>query len=57
MTGRGVGSPRSTLCAATPFGFFVITLDAVIVNVALPTIGSQLHATVGGLQWSLTATP
>ncbi|XLV72467.1 MFS transporter [Ralstonia syzygii subsp. celebesensis] len=32
-------------------GFFVITLDAVVVNVALPTIGRDLQAGVTGLQW------
>jgi DHA2 family methylenomycin A resistance protein-like MFS transporter len=44
------GSPRATLAAAL-LGFFVVTLDAVVVNVALPTIGRQLGADVSGLQW------
>ena len=44
------GSPRATLAAAL-LGFFVITLDAVVVNVALPTIGRQLGTGVSGLQW------
>ncbi len=41
---------RATLIAAL-LGFFVITLDAVVVNVALPTIGRDLQAGVTGLQW------
>jgi len=32
-------------------GFFVITLDALIVNVALATIGSQLGGGTAGQQW------
>jgi MFS transporter, DHA2 family, methylenomycin A resistance protein len=40
----------STLAAAL-LGFFTITLDAVVVNVALPTIRQDLGGGVGGLQW------
>jgi DHA2 family methylenomycin A resistance protein-like MFS transporter len=39
-----------TLVAAL-LGFFVITLDAVVVNVALPSIRSDLGAGMTGLQW------
>src|SRR5947208_6247011 len=48
----GAPTPRfaSTLVAAL-LGFFVITLDAVIVNVALPSIRSDLGGGVTGLQW------
>jgi EmrB/QacA subfamily drug resistance transporter len=31
--------------------FFIISLDATIVNVALPTVQADLHASVSGLQW------
>jgi DHA2 family methylenomycin A resistance protein-like MFS transporter len=41
---------RAALAAAL-LGFFVITLDAVVVNVALPTVGRDLGAGVDGLQW------
>jgi len=41
---------RATLSAAL-LGFFVITLDAVVVNVALPTLGHELRTGVTGLQW------
>jgi EmrB/QacA subfamily drug resistance transporter len=37
--------------AAALLGFFVITLDAVIVNVVLPSIGHELGGGVTGLQW------
>jgi hypothetical protein len=43
-------SQRATLAAAL-LGFFVITLDAVVVNVALPSIGHEFGASVAGLQW------
>ncbi|WP_415853685.1 MFS transporter [Sinomonas sp. G460-2] len=32
-------------------GFFVITLDAVVVNVALPTVRTELGGGMTGLQW------
>lgn len=41
---------RVTLVAAT-LVFFVITLDAVIVNVALPSIREEFGGGIGGLQW------
>ncbi|MER7273836.1 DHA2 family efflux MFS transporter permease subunit [Dactylosporangium sp. NPDC000244] len=41
---------RSTLAAAV-LGFFVITLDATIVNVALPSIRAGLGGGITGLQW------
>jgi MFS transporter, DHA2 family, methylenomycin A resistance protein len=40
----------STLIAAL-LGFFTITLDAVVVNVTLPTIRHDLGGGVAGLQW------
>jgi EmrB/QacA subfamily drug resistance transporter len=32
---------------------FIVGLDNTIVNVALPSIGRQLHASVSGLQWTV----
>jgi EmrB/QacA subfamily drug resistance transporter len=49
-TPPGTGSPVATLLAAL-LGFFVVTLDAVIVNVALPDIGADLGGGIAGLQW------
>jgi len=48
------GSLLWLLCA-TSFGFVVVQLDVTIVNVALPQIGSHLHAGVAGLQWVVDA--
>ena len=48
-TGRG--TPAPAVVAAACLGFFLITLDVSIVNVALPTIGERLGADVTGLQW------
>jgi DHA2 family methylenomycin A resistance protein-like MFS transporter len=41
------GGPLVALCA----GFFMIMMDATVVNTALPAIGSDLSASVSGLQW------
>jgi MFS transporter, DHA2 family, methylenomycin A resistance protein len=43
-------SPGLVLTAAL-LGFFLITLDATVVNVALPAIGRDLHGGLSGLQW------
>src|ERR1700761_477352 len=43
------------LLTASSFGFVVVQLDVTIVNVALPQIGSRLHAGVTGLQWVVDA--
>src|SRR5689334_6849158 len=40
---------------ATVLGSGVAFLDATVVNVALPTIGQELHATVAELQWIVNA--
>ena len=37
--------------AAALLGFFMITLDAVVVNVALPSIRRELGGGITGLQW------
>jgi MFS transporter, DHA2 family, methylenomycin A resistance protein len=37
--------------AAAVLGFFVVTLDAVVVNVALPSIGRNVGGGMTGLQW------
>jgi EmrB/QacA subfamily drug resistance transporter len=41
--------------AATVLGSSMAFLDATVVNVALPTIGRHLHASLTGLQWTVTA--
>lgn len=47
-------SPATTLVAAL-LGFALITLDASVVNVALPAIGSALGGEMAGLQWVVDA--
>src|SRR5215467_1889042 len=34
---------------------FIVGLDVTIVNVALPSIGHDLHSGVSGLQWTIDA--
>src|SRR5437870_8828345 len=45
----GAGARRSLAVAA--LGFFVITLNTLVVGVALPSIGRDLGGGVTGLQW------
>jgi MFS family permease len=40
---------------ATVLGSSMAMLDGTVVNVALPTIGRHLNASLGGLQWTVTA--
>ena len=44
------GSPHRSLVAAL-LGFFIITLDALVVSVALPAIRADLGGGITGLQW------
>src|SRR5439155_27177127 len=44
-------SPSWLTLAAAVLGFFVITLDAVVVNVALPSIRRDFGGGITGLQW------
>lgn len=47
---RSAAGPTGALAAAV-LAFFVITLDATIVNVALPSIRGGLGGGITGLQW------
>jgi EmrB/QacA subfamily drug resistance transporter len=49
-TGRG-----RWILVATVLGSSMVLLDSTVVNVALPTIGRNLHASLAGLQWTVTA--
>ena len=51
-TARPPAHPGSALAAAA-LGFFAITLDALVVNVALPSIRRDLGGGIPGLQWVL----
>src|SRR4051812_45515832 len=45
------GSRQTVALVAAVLGFFVVTLDAVVVNVALPTVRRDFAAGISGLQW------
>jgi EmrB/QacA subfamily drug resistance transporter len=46
---------RSVILLALCLAAFIINLDTTIVNVALPTLSRDLHATTGQLQWVVDA--
>jgi EmrB/QacA subfamily drug resistance transporter len=46
---------RILVLAICCMSLFIVGIDVTIVNVALPSIGRELHATVSGLQWTLDA--
>jgi EmrB/QacA subfamily drug resistance transporter len=46
---------RIGILAICCMSLFIVGLDNTIVNVALPSIGKQLHAAVSGLQWTVDA--
>ena len=50
----GQPSGRWILFAAV-LGSSMAMLDSTVVNVALPTIGRDLHTSLGGLQWTVTS--
>ncbi|HEY5165590.1 MAG TPA: MFS transporter, partial [Acidimicrobiia bacterium] len=50
----GTVSGRWVITAAV-LGSGVAFLDGTVVNVALPSIGRDLHTDVAGLQWTLDA--
>src|SRR5206468_7313410 len=50
VDGLSARAPRPALVVAV-LGFFVVTLDALVVNVALPAIRSDLGGGITGLQW------
>ncbi len=46
---------RLLILAICCLSLFIVGLDNTIVNVALPSIGRQLHAPISGLQWIIDA--
>jgi len=46
---------RMLILAICCMSLFIVGLDATIVNVALPSIGHDLHTAVSGLQWTIDA--
>ncbi|SEF13584.1 MFS transporter [Jiangella alba] len=54
--GVRLATPRGrALLAATALGSGMAFLDSTVVNVALPTIGRELDATLAALQWTVNA--
>src|SRR3954470_23816222 len=68
-TSRGLGAGPSTAAVVAPpnaarrrlilviccMSLLIVGLDNTIVNVALPSIGRELHTQVAGLQWVVDA--
>src|SRR3954464_4762562 len=46
---------RWRILAVCCLSLFIVGLDTTAVNVALPSIGRELHAGVSGLQWTVDA--
>ncbi len=46
---------RALVVAICCMSLFIVGLDNTIVNIALPSIRTQLHASVSGLQWTIDA--
>src|SRR6202034_3733944 len=46
---------RYLVLAICCMSLFIVGMDATIVNVALPSIGRDFHASVSGLQWTIDA--
>ena len=56
MAGRELSSRRKALILAICcMSLLIVGLDSTIVNVALPSIQHDLHASVSGLQWTIDA--
>lgn len=51
--GAGAARRRLMILATCCLSLFLVTMDVTIVNVALPAIRRDLHASVAGLQWSI----
>jgi EmrB/QacA subfamily drug resistance transporter len=46
---------RALVLAICCMSLFIVSLDVTIVNIALPAIRSDLHASISGLQWTIDA--
>ena len=51
---RYSSSPGRWVIAATVLGSSMAAIDATVVGIALPRIGREFHAPVGGVQWVVT---
>src|SRR5205814_3542887 len=58
--GGGSGSARASVpwaFALTSAAAFMVTLDNLVVTTAIPVIRRDLHAGIGGLEWTVNAYP
>lgn len=46
---------RYLILAVCCMSLFIVSMDATVVNVALPSIGRELHSSISGLQWTIDA--
>jgi DHA2 family multidrug resistance protein-like MFS transporter len=46
---------RWAILAVLAFAVFVVSIDSTVLNVALPTLGRELHASTSALQWMVDA--
>ena len=46
---------KGLILAICCLSLFIVSLDATVVNVALPSIGQEFHSTISGLQWTIDA--
>jgi EmrB/QacA subfamily drug resistance transporter len=46
---------KTGILAICCLSLFIVGLDITVVNVALPSIGGELHASISGLQWTVSA--
>ncbi|WP_258371799.1 MFS transporter [Curtobacterium sp. MCBD17_023] len=46
---------RTLILAVCCMSLFIVSMDATVVNVALPSIGRELHSPIAGLQWTIDA--
>ena len=53
--GRRIGRPSPWPLVAICVGYFMVILDAMVVNVALPALSKSLHTSTSGLQWIVDA--
>src|SRR5438128_11164525 len=54
-TNSGSSSHLSVVLALVTLAQFMVVVDFTIVQVALPSIGSEFGVSIGGLQWIVTA--
>jgi predicted MFS family arabinose efflux permease len=46
---------RYLILAVCCMSLFIVSMDATVVNVALPSIGRELRSSISGLQWTIDA--